>query len=244
MSETVNPLSQNPGAPVIPKSMAGDIKPDANLPPAGHKRDEVLRARHDRLMEQIAQMPEDRGGVDVSEIPIENDIAQAFDGMGNLPVSRQRSGYTYKWKKADDQQVALAQNLGFELVNGDPRTDAKCDNWEGLEHLGKHCAAGTSLRGRGDVMLWRMKTERYLQLEAYFRQKGIDMGQVAEKFEDYGADLAAQGLTPKNLTHGRQTDPLIQRVFANGPLESQRMGRVLRDGSLPGARADQIFDRR
>jgi len=244
MSEQPNPLSQNPGAPVVPRSMADDIKPDPNLPPAGHKRDEVLRERRDRLEAQIAQMPEDRGGVDVSEIPIENDIAQAFDGMGNLPVSKQRRGYVYKWKKADDQQVALAQNLGFELVSGDPRSDPKCDNWEGLEHMGKHCAAGTSLRGRGDVMLWRMKAKRYAQLENYFRQKGIDMGQVAEKFEDYGADLAAQGLIPKNLAHGRQSDPLIQRVFANGPMESQRMGRMLRDGSLPGARADQIFDRR
>lgn len=237
-----DPFGDESRVRIVPKSMADDIKP-TDLPPAGHQRDELLRQRRDRLEEQIGEMPELAGGRDVSEIPIENEIAQAFDGLGNLSVSKQKPEYVYKWKKADDQQTTLAQNLGFELVNGDPRTDTKCNNWEGIEHLGKHCAAGTSLRGAGDVLLWRIKRERYEAIEEYFRQKGVSMGQVTDRFEDYGAELAAQGLIPQNLAHGRKTDPLIQRVFANGPVQAREMGRVLRDGSLPGAHADQIFRR-
>lgn len=240
-----DPFGDEAKAPVVPASMADQIKPDtSDLPPPGYRREEVLAQRRARLEAQIGEMPDDmHGGVDVSTIPIENEIAQAFDAIGNLSVSKQRNDRVYKWKRADDQQTTLAQNLGFQLVNGDPRSDEKADK-EGIEHLGKHCAAGTSLRGRGDVLLWWMDRHRYEALENFYRQKGLDMGQVGAKFEDYGEELAAQGLIPKRLTHGRPDNPLIQRVFANGPAESQRMGRMLRDGSLPGARADQIFERR
>ena len=245
----VQPINRDPfgdekKAPVVPRSMSDQVKPDQNIPPAGHSRDEFMRQRRDALEEQIAQMPADMaGGRDVSEIPIENEIAQAFDGLGNLPISQCRNDRVYKWKKADDIQSAHAQNLGFKLIQGDPRTDPTADK-EGVEHIGKHCAAGTTLRGRGDVLAWWIPRERYEAIEQFCRQKGIDMGQVTEKFEEYGAELAARGLTPKNLAHGNPNDPLIQRVFANGPAEGARMGRVLRDGSLPGARPNEIFSRR
>ncbi len=230
-----SPVASNPGPPVVPSSMAGEVKPDtANLPPPGHARDEVLRERKENLEAAIDKLPE-RGGVDVSTIPIEREIVQAFDGLGNLTVTGAMSGWVYKWKKADDQQTTLAQNLGFELVQGnDP---------EAQEHKGKHCAGGTTLRGAGDVLLWRIKQERWEAIEDYFRRKGFNMGQVTERFEDYGAELAAQGLTPKNLAHGRASDPLVQRVFANGPIQSARMGEMLRSGSVPGASAEQIFRR-
>jgi hypothetical protein len=231
------PLDKNPGAPVVPKSMADEIKPDLEgLPPAGHARDEVMRERARKLEEQIAQMPQDAaGGVDVSEIPIEREIARAFDGLGNLSVSNQQPGWVYKWKKADDQQTTLAQNLGFILVQGeDP---------EGREHKGKHCAGGTTLRGAGDVLLWKIPEQRWHAIEDYFRRKGIGMGQVAERMEEYGEELASQGLIPRNLVHAKPGDPLIQRVFANGPDQARTMGRMMREGSLPGATADQYFRR-
>jgi hypothetical protein len=238
-----DPFGDNEQARVVPKSMAGEIKPDPNLPPAGHKRDEFLRARRDRLEKQIAQMPELSGGVDVSEIPIENEIAHAFDDMGNLSVSKMKPDYVYKWKKADDKQVAMAQNLGFEFVSGDPRSDPKCPNTEGIEHIGKHAAAGTTLRGGGDVLLCRMKRERYEKLENYLYQRGLNLQQVEANFEDYGADLAARGLIPQNLAHGRRSDPLIQRVFPNGENEARRMDRTLRAGDLPGATVNEMFRR-
>ena len=234
------PLDKNPGAPVVPASMADEIKPDTNLPPPGHARDEELRRRSAALEEQIAQMPEDRGGVDVSQIPLENEIANAFDGLGNLTVSKQKPGWVYKWKKADDQQTTLAQNLGFILVQGDPRQGG---DPEGREHMGKHCAGGTTLRGAGDVLLWKIPAERYAAIEDYFRKKAISMGQVAERFEDYGEELAMQGMTPKNLAHARPEDPLVKRVFANGPDQARQMSRVLREGSLPGASVSEIYRR-
>lgn len=230
------PLDKNPGAPVVPASMADQIQPDVdNLPPPGHAREEALKGRKAALEQQIASMPEDRGGVDVSEIPIENEIARAFDGLGNLTVSNMQPGWVYKWKKADDQQTTLAQRLGFILVQG--------DDPEGREHKGKHCAGATTLRGAGDVLLWKIPAERWAAIEDYFRRKGIGMGQVAERMEDFGEELAMQGLTPKNLVHARPGDPLIQRVFANGPDQARQMGRMMREGSLPGATSDQMFRR-
>ena len=167
-------LASNPGAPVVPASMASEIKPDTDgLAPPGHTRDEQMRERARNLEAQIASMPDDMaGGVDVSTIDIENEIAQAFDDFGNLTVSNMRPEYVYKWKKADSLVVNLAQKLGFELVQGDPRVDPKCNSHEGLEHIGKHCAAGTTLRGAGDVMLWRIGRARYEAIEEYHRRKG------------------------------------------------------------------------
>ncbi len=241
-------LAANLGAPVIPASMADQIKPDtANLPPPGHARDEVMRDRRDRLEAQIAQMPsDDRGGVDVSKIPIENEVAGAFDFYGNLPVSRQNSKYVYKWKHASDRSMAVAQHLGFEPVSGDPRQDPSCQNWEGLEYIGKHCAQTTTLRGHVDVILCRMPREKYEKFEADCRQRGVDMGQIEENL---GAQFVRDGAYPQHLLGGFAEDPatanhpLIQRVFANGPMESARMDRMMRQGSLPGATASQMLRR-
>ena len=240
-----DPFGDEAKAPVVPRSMADSIQPDTNIPPAGHSRDEFMRQRRDRLEAQISEMPADMaGGMDVSEVPIENEIAQAFDEMGNLPVSKMKPEYVYKWKKADDKQVATAQRLGFEVISGDPREDKTCNNWEGVEYIGKGPAAGTTLRGSGDVLLFRMRRHRYEQLEEYFRRLGIDKGQVEANFEAYGEDMASRGLIPKNLAHGRPDNPLIMRVFQNGgPDQARNMNSMLRAGRVPGATVDDIYRR-
>lgn len=230
-------MASNPGAPVVPASMADQIKPDTDgLAPPGHTRDEQMRERAANLEAQIAAMPDDMaGGVDVSTIDIENEIAQAFDDFGNLSVTKMQPEFVYKWKKADSLVVNLAQKLGFELVQGDMP--------EGIEHKGKHCAATTTLRGAGDVMLWRIRRARYEAIEEYHRRKAEGMGQVTDRFEDYGQELADQGLTPQNLAHGRRTDPLIQRVFANGPGQARAMTQVLKTGTLRGATTRDLYGR-
>lgn len=232
----VNPLSENPGPKIVQKSMESELKPDTEgLPPAGYSRDEIMRKRREDLDAAIAQMPEDRGGIDVSEIDIENEIAHAFDDIGNLTVSNQRPDRVYKWKKADDLQTNLAQKLGFVLVQGDDQ--------EGIEHKGKHCAATTTLRGAGDVLLWWMPRSRYEALENYYRKQQAAQGNVEPNFEYENRERAVRGGLPPNIVHGRAEDPLIQRVFANGPTQSAAMDRMMRQGSLPGATTTDMFRR-
>lgn len=241
-------LASNPGAPVVPASMADQIKPDTEgMPEAGFEREEFLKKRNAELEAQIAAMKEDRGGIDVSQVPIENEIAQRFDHRGNLPVSHwDRSKWEVKWKLASDLAMMIADDEGWEVVSGDPRSDPKCSEWLGVEYIGKGKAAGTTLRGHGDVLLCKMPRQKYDEIQENNRLSGLKAQMHLETMDEYGEMLAEQGVTPGNLIHttSRPNSPIITRVFANGPTQSRAMDRMMRSGSLPGASVAEIYPRR
>lgn len=243
-------LASNPGAPVIPASMADQIKPDTEgMPEAGYEREEFLKKRVADLEAQIARMPLDRGGVDVSQIPIENEIAQRFTRHdGNLPVSHWNEddpNWMVKWKPAHDLAMMQADDQGWIAVSGDPRSDPKCNEWIGVEYIGKGKTSGTTLRGWGDTILMKMPRKDYDEKVEAARLNGLRAQQHLETLDEYGEDLAQRGITPGNLIHttSRPNSPIITRVFANGPQQAQQMDRKMREGSLPGASVSQIYRR-
>lgn len=235
-------LGKNPGARVVPASMADQIKPDtAGMPDAGYEREEFLKKRNAELEAQIASMKIDRGGIDVSQIPIENEIAQRFNRhSGNLPVSNWDENdpkWMVKWKLGQDLAMLQADDAGWVAVSGDDPI--------GKEYIGKGKTSGTTLRGWGDCILMKMPRDLYDEKRESERQTGLRAQMHLESLDEYGEQLASQGATPGNLIHttSRQS-PIIQRVFANGPTQARTMDRMMRGGSLPGASVAEIYPRR
>ena len=69
---------------------------EAELPPPGYEREEVLKQREDNLQAEIDRVTKDmlRGTVDASKLKIVDEIAAQTQ---HLSVSNQKPGFVYGW---------------------------------------------------------------------------------------------------------------------------------------------------
>jgi hypothetical protein len=196
------------------------------LPPNGDARREELKRRSDALRQAADEMAAAAGieSIDPSKLQPENEIAQHFNPATHmLDVSKRQPGYEYRWESANPRlngvAITMAKNLGWELVVGnDP---------EAREHRE---VDGT--RRVGDAILMRIRTERYVSLQArqrrinLARSEGIDVAvlEQAEKAGIVAHDLASSK-TPQHI-----------RRHAEAQVESARAARAAFVASGPQAR--------
>lgn len=219
------------------------IRP-ADLPP-GHARDEARRKVKDQLEEQIEREEAQTGVSALDEAKfrhVDNEIARHVSrrqrGRG-LDVQDSQPGFRYvrltaanNYKSANAEAAIRelhdeAKEFGFVPVQG---TDPEDERFRGNDN-----AAGTSLRGVGDTILYRIAEADYQAMLADFRRKQERQGFVEHDSVVYAQRRAYMG--GGDLTR----DPQLARRF--GPSASQSVlmheefteGQLRRGGLSPNA---------
>lgn len=133
-------------------------KPAVNLPPAGHARDEELRKRTDILEEKAETQAAtlDMGTIDPDVLKAERELMNQMD---STMVTGANPAYHYTWVNFQSYHGwAVKSKLafrGWEVVND------TCGSGEAIE-----CRQADGTRKLGDVLLMRIKKERYAILAA------------------------------------------------------------------------------
>lgn len=190
--------------------MANELPPEhiGNIP-AGHKRDEENRKRTDDLAEQADAAGADAASISADKLThVDNEIAQFFDpSIGDTPVSNKKSDRYYVWVHADQVTISNFMTRGYKAVQG---TDKEAN-----EHKGQHKAAGGSLRGFGDCLLYWCPIEVREKEEQRARALAIAMGAVEKNW----AEEANSGPLGRNfgpLAHGDPNDPKLRQTVLRG----------------------------
>lgn len=220
--------------------------------PAGYKRKEENARRTDALAEEAAAGLGPDGAaepIDKSKLNhIDNEIAQPmenfnefteFEARGSVTVTHPQPGYRYLWsiKQGSDKIAAHIQmthntllQIGYELVQGDPD---KGGMQECRELCGSAAAGGSTQRGWGDCVLYRITVEQHDKLGRYRLHLLRQQNNVEEAFEAYGERYAAA--TGGNHAHGRRNDPMLMRtVYAGGAGQAVGFEREIKAGTIPG----------
>ena len=199
------------------------------LPPAGHQRNEELKRRDDQLAQAAEETAQATGieAIDPEVLKVESEIASQMD---ELYVTNRQPDYEYCWVNFDAPSSArglmvkrkLAQR-GWEVVTGDmPEA--------------KEVKDVTGNRRVGDVILMRIKKDRFAQLQrqeaeaaARFSSSAHStLQQLGEKYRNKGVIVH----TPENM------DPaLLKRMesHARGAMAAgQKLDQSLRDGTVEG----------
>lgn len=197
---------------------------DSTLPPLGDAQREELKRRADALDEAAETAPAPEGGT--GPLPkVENELAQYFN---ELEVSNQDRAYAYCWVYTGQQGRMIRMKLaeGWEVVQGDMREA------EELKGMG-----GDTTRKLGDVLLMRMRRDRYLALRRRQRERvqaqseGVDSGlrEMGEKYRGKGVVVSP------DLSNVR---PEVVKRMANRAtaqsIAQRTMDQRIREGRVPG----------
>lgn len=127
----------------------------AELPPAGHERDEFMRRRQDQLDMEIERVSEQivQGTVDASKMEVINEIAAHTQYLSVSNPNPERA-YTWVSRNRHSQHIQLMRSLGWQVIQGHDE--------EAVELKGAHGATGDSTRQLGDVILMWMPRDRYV----------------------------------------------------------------------------------
>lgn len=190
-----------------------------DLPPAGDARDEELKRRDDALAEAGEDLGIEGG---TGPLPkVENELAQYFN---ELDVPNADPSFMYCWVYSGQQGRMIRMKLaeGWEVVQGDaPEAPA-------LKGMG-----ADTTRRLGDVILMRMRKDKYLVLQR--REKAKREAQQA------GVTSGLQELGEKagvKVTVGANVDPRIMKTMHSRAVARQIAGKqtdqMLREGRMPG----------
>ncbi len=191
--------------------------------PKGYKRAEENLKRTDRLAEQAAEESDSAGGISADALQPEREILVGFDPVTKqLEVTAAQVGRHYVWVKDHPVITAWYAGMGYVPVQGE---DPECAHFKS-----KGPAAGSSLRGFGDVLLYWVPRERHAQVEAHFQKKADAMLGVEENWEQ-DANYGPVGKLFRPLAHGNPNDALLRRtVFRGSRGQIERLNDALKSG--------------
>lgn len=196
------------------------------LPPAGHQRNEELRRRTDSLNEEAERLGEHIEGGGGKQIVVENEIAQHF-AFNALEVSKQQPGYVYSWawmgvRGTQSMQLGFKRSEGWEVVQG--------EDSEALEHKG---IGADSTRQIGDVILLRIRKDKFIALTRYYRDQRLKReGALDSRLQELAAEQRRKGRTA--IVHSDPNDPLIQRTLKRSTakaLATRELDSQIREGT-------------
>lgn len=200
--------------------MASDRPADI---PAGHKRDEARRVVADELAAKIEENEarDDIHALDETKLNRrDNEIVRHVED-GSVPIQGAQPGYRYAWvtvagsyresgARANIRMMHdVMKRAGYEAVSG--------NNPAGQEFEGNDEAAGTTLRGVGDCILFQIREEDYQALqrrnaEKQQRQQAVEQNRVVWANQE----LTHAGLPPTmHGGAGNFTDPVMSRAFGS-----------------------------
>lgn len=223
----------------------------ASIPP-GHKREEEQRRRKDNLEEQQAA---DTGTERIEKSKLEqrdNEIMRALDPIsGSIPVMNAQPGFRYAritdaGTYGNEARISIrlmhqeAKRWGWVPVSGDDPEDAR--------FKGNDCAAGSSLRGVGDTILFRISEENYQRQQAYHERKILRQGAVEENAVTFNEKLKRAGYPAMYHEAGGDfgNDPFLARRFSPDegrpmPLKTTSFSEGdLRRGSMKGPNGETL----
>lgn len=197
--------------------------PKPTLPPAGHKRDEELLKRQDQLDEkaetQAAKL--DMGAIDPDVLKAERELLNSMD---STMVTDADPNYHYTWVNFQSYHGwAVKSKLafrGWEVVNGSMPEASECRQVDGTRKL-------------GDVLLMRIKIDRYNILKALeeedrnkFNQTPTsNLSALADKYANKGLILRVNDTRDLKHMESRHRGAMAaQEKFETG----------LRDGTIQG----------
>lgn len=190
--------------------------PDEKLPPehignipAGHQRDEENRRRTDALAEKIDEASGDAASIPERKLrEVDNEIAQYFDPViGDVPVSDKRPERHYVWVLSNQVVISNYMARGYRAVQGKDK--------EAEEFRGQHKAAGSSLRGYGDTLLYWCPIEVKQKEDERSMKLAIAMGAVEKNWaEDANSGPLGRSFGP--LAHGDPSDPKLRSTVLRG----------------------------
>lgn len=196
---------------------------DSQLPPAGDARREELKRRTD-VLEEAAESTGVEGGT--GPLPeVENELAQHFN---ELEVSNQDPSYAYCWVYTGQQGRMIRMKLaeGWEMVQGDM-----------LEAVELKGMGGDTTRKLGDVVLMRIRRDRYLLLQRQRRERtrnqseGVEaaLREAGEKYKDRGLVVHTSTDTMRPEIVKRMANQATARTIADKTMDQR-----IREGRVPG----------
>lgn len=194
---------------------------DTGLPPAGYERDEEMLRREDDLAEQaeVANAKIEGGTGDISQIRIENELAQHFDELAVLGAV---DGRAYAWVPTHTYGRFVQQKLykGWQMVQGDMPEAAALKSTDTTRRL-------------GDVVLMWISREKKEALDRREEWKKIQQEEgvtshLQEMAERYGTSV----VTPENI------NPEMMRRMQTRAEAKTKAGRMMerwmKQGRMPG----------
>jgi hypothetical protein len=200
-----------------------DLPPEhlGNIP-AGHKRNEENRKRTDKLAErkEVESEKFGIGAIDPAKMEQrDNEIVRHVDPIsGDIPVENPQPGYRYARVTVSDGYGPEAQisirmmhqelrRWGWHPVSGPDPEDKRFE--------GNDRATGTSLRGVGDTILYRIREEDYRRLESAINRKLARQGAVEENVTVFNDKLHRAGVRGeyREVVGDFSGDPRLSRYY-------------------------------
>jgi hypothetical protein len=211
---------------ITDEQMDAAIQPqEATLPEPGHERREALKQREESLQEQIDRMSRQMlsGTLDAKALEVVNEIASKTQ---YLTVSSARPDYVYAWvsKNRHMQHIQALKPLGWEVVQGeDP---------EALELKGQDASTTRQL---GDVILMRIKRDRYIVIKAQEQAKTRQIQRAsASGLIELGNQHRSKGFIVKPYLMDGFEGPEIQPRVLSRKQAMKMVDKALRTGTVPG----------
>src|SRR3972149_1986072 len=198
------------------------------LSPAGDARRELLAERQDALEEQLEGVGDEVGRIDPKALEVENELAQHFN---ELEVSNRGPGYMYGWVYSGQhgRMIRLKITEQWEVVQGDMR---EAEEMKGI---------GTDTTRRlGDVILMRIRKDRYVLLQRREAEKGHRQQEgVTSTLEEMGESLSRRGIVVHTDLKSMNPQMLkrMQNRAAAQKISTGRVAQWLREGRMPGTPA-------
>ena len=96
---------------------------EGDLPSAGHKRDEILKQRMDRLEEQAQELVDkgEIGAINPKALEVDDEIAYMIKNKRVHEISGKQKGYRYAWTWTGQSghMISVKQAMGWEVIHGD-----------------------------------------------------------------------------------------------------------------------------
>jgi len=202
--------------------------------PKGFHRDEEAARRRDELAEAAESDAQNAGSIGADALKPEREILRHLDPIdGNWPISNKVPGRYYVGVHKDNVTIAQYRARGYQMVQG--------DDSEALEFKGLDAAAGSSLRGLGDVLLMWVPEELRQRWEEQNIKKGIAVGAIEldegpeVSWEDAANDPRGLARQMGAMAHARRRDPRMQQTVFRGSMgQIERLNEGIRAGNIPG----------
>lgn len=220
------------------------IKP-ADLPP-GHERDEALKVVADHLEERMETEAAEVGieAIDTHKLDErDNEIMQHVGPGGSVPFTGALPQYKYAWV-THEQAVgegtgrAAIRAIHAQLKNAGYYPVQDMDP-EAREFAGKGYCSGTTLRGVGDTMLWRIHRDNLAKQEERNKRRSDAQGEVEDRIFLMTAMKNGYPDHAHAASGNLNNDPMMAQRFSpdlRGPVTVRRAFDEgdLRRGSIKG----------
>lgn len=201
---------------------------EVKLPPPGDARREELKRRTDALEQEAEETGLEGGTGPLPEV--ENELAQHFN---ELEVSNQDPAYVYAWVNSGFYTRFVKMKLadGWEVVQGD------MPEAEELKGVG-----ADTTRRLGDVILMRIRRDRYLMLQRRERelrqrqQEGVTgtLQEMGDRYRQHGIVVhTGETMNPRVM------ETMQKRATARRA-GGQQFDQMLREGRVPGRPAPGV----